>query len=135
MAKFRNTRTRDSKTLKRRNSKKVKRRNSKKVMRSKSRRSKIFNYGGSSQTIIIMMWMIGCGHCDLLKGTWDTLKTEMTDVKFIDMESRNLDYELLKKYNIESPRGFPTLVKIKNGVVCDEPPSREIDKLRMWINS
>lgn len=51
------------------------------------------------------------------------------------MESRKLDYELLKKYNIESPRGFPTLVKIKNGIVCDEPPSREIEQLRMWIKS
>lgn len=127
MAKFRNTRTRKSKTLKMRNLKKT--------MRSKSRKSKRFNYGGSNDTIIIMMWMIGCGHCDLLKGTWDTLKKEMNNVKFIDMESRKLDYELLKKYNIESPRGFPTLVKIKNGIVCDEPPSREIEQLRMWIKS
>ena len=92
--------------------------------------------GGDNRVMIIMMWMEGCGHCIVLKDTWLSLKNELKDVvTFIDMEARNLDQELLNKYKIESPRGFPTLVKIKNGIVCPEPPSRDINELRKWIKS
>ena len=88
-----------------------------------------------SNTIIIMMWMEGCQHCILLKETWLLLKNEFKFVTFIEMEARSIDNNLLNKYNIESPRGFPTLVKIKNGVVREEPTSRDINELRMWIKS
>ena len=91
--------------------------------------------GGDNKVIIIMMWMEGCGHCIVLKDTWLSLKNELKNVTFIDMEAKNLDHELLSKYKIESPRGFPTLIKIKNGIVGPEPTSRDINELRIWINS
>jgi thiol-disulfide isomerase/thioredoxin len=104
----------------------------KRTMRSKLNR-KI--KGGNHNVTIIMMWMEGCGHCVRLKDTWLSLKNELKDVTFVDMEARNIDHELLNKYSIESPRGFPTLVKIKNGIVCEEPSSRDINELRKWIRS
>jgi thiol-disulfide isomerase/thioredoxin len=116
--------------------KKNKSRRNKSLKRLKSKRAKTRRSGGNSNdTIIIMMWMEGCGHCILLNKSWVVLKEEIKTVNFIEMESKNLDHELLKKYNIESPRGFPTLVKIKNGIVCEEPPSRDINELRKWIKS
>ena len=116
--------------------KKNKLRRNKSLNRLKSKRTRTRRSGGNiNDTIIIMMWMEGCGHCILLNKSWVVLKEEIKTVKFIEMESRNIDHELLRKYNIESPRGFPTLVKIKNGIVCEEPPSRDIDELRKWIKS
>jgi thiol-disulfide isomerase/thioredoxin len=125
MAKFRKRSIKKTKTSKQKRMKRT--------IRSKSKKS---TYGGSGNgTIILMMWMEGCGHCILLNKTWTILKNEIKNVKFVEMESRQLDYEFLKKYNIASPHGFPTLVKIKNGIVCDEPISRDIDELRKWIKS
>ena len=103
--------------------------------RKKTTRSGRKYKGGDNKITIIMMWMEGCGHCVVLKDTWMTLKNELTDVTFIDMEARNIDQELLNRYKIESPRGFPTLVKIKNGIVGPEPTSRDINELRKWIKS
>ena len=127
MAKFRNRTIRRTKTSKRKHFKKT--------LRSKLRRTKGEKYGGNSDTIIIMMWMKNCGYCEKLQEIWPKIKSENKNVKFIDMESSEIDYELLKRYNVESPRGFPTLVKIKNGIVCDEPQSRELNELRTWIKS
>jgi thiol-disulfide isomerase/thioredoxin len=101
----------------------------------KTRSNRKYKGGDNKETTIIMMWMEGCGHCIVLKDTWLSLKNELKDVTFIDMEARNLDQALLEKYKIESPRGFPTLVKIKNGIVGPEPPSRDINELRKWIKS
>jgi thiol-disulfide isomerase/thioredoxin len=132
MGKFRKRTIRKSKISKQRSLKKT----SMRLKSKKSKRTMRYNYGGTKDnTIIIMMWMEGCGHCILLNKSWVILKEEMKSVKFIEMESRNLDYDLLKKYNIESPHGFPTLVKIKDGIVCEEPTSRDIDDLRKWIKS
>lgn len=105
------------------------------MKKKKSTRSNRRYKGGNNKVMIIMMWMEGCGHCVVLKDTWQTLKNEMKNVTFIDMEARNIDNELLTKYKIESPRGFPTLVKIKNGIVGSEPTSRDINELRKWIKS
>lgn len=105
------------------------------MKKKKSTRSNRRYKGGDNKVMIIMMWMEGCGHCVALKDTWQTLKNEMKNVTFIDMEARNIDNELLTKYKIESPRGFPTLVKIKNGIVGPEPTSRDINELRKWIKS
>lgn len=135
MGKFRNRTIKNNKS-RRNKSRRNKSRRNKSLKRLKSKQTKTRRSGGNSDdTIIIMMWMEGCGHCILLNKSWVVLKEEIKEVKFIEMESRNLDHELLKKYNIESPRGFPTLVKIKNGIVCEEPPSRDIDELRKWIKS
>ena len=125
-----------------RNRKKSKR-TTQKIKKSKRRlyKRKLTNrkYNGGEnidKIIIIMLWMEGCGHCVELKKTWILLKNELKHfASFIDMEARRIDHNLLNKYSIESPRGFPTLVKIKNGVVCGEPPSRDINELRMWIKS
>jgi thiol-disulfide isomerase/thioredoxin len=108
------------------------------MKKKKTMRSNRKYKGGDNKVIVIMMWMEGCGHCVELKDTWLKLKSEFKGVKgveLIDMEARNLDQELLNKYKIESPRGFPTLVKIKNGIVGPEPTSRDIDELRKWIIS
>lgn len=127
MGKFR------KRTIKR--TKVIKRRHLKRTSRLKSKRNPRYNGGSHRNTTIILMSMDGCGHCMLLKKTLDLLKDEIKMVNFIEMESKSIDYELLKLYNIESPRGFPTMVKIKNGHVYDEPPSRDINELRKWIKS
>jgi thiol-disulfide isomerase/thioredoxin len=103
------------------------------LRRKKTMRLKI--KGGNNKVTIIMMWMKGCGHCVLLKETWLLLKEELKDVIFIDMEANKLDHKLLHKYNISVPQGYPTLVKIKNGTVYDEPLGRDIDVLKKWIKS
>jgi thiol-disulfide isomerase/thioredoxin len=108
------------------------------LRKKKTTRSNRKYKGGDNKVIVIMMWMEGCGYCVELKDTWLKLKSEfkgVKDVELIDMEARNLDQELLNKYKVESPRGFPTLVKIKNGIVGPEPTSRDIDELRKWIIS
>lgn len=129
MAKFRKMVTRSKRT------KSIKRNRLKKTLRSKKNRS-INQVGANGNNVtIVLLWMEGCSHCILLNKSWLILKEKFKNVKFIDMESRNIDYELLKKYNIESPRGFPTLIKIKNGVNCGEPNSRNIDDLIKWVNS
>lgn len=122
--------------LKKSKSRNTRRKNSKKTSRKINKRKKTVRFsGGSNNVLIIMMWMEGCGHCVALRGTWETLKTEFENVHFIEMESRNLDQNLLDKYNIDSPHGYPTLVKIKNNIVQPPPVSRDIQILRKWIES
>ena len=124
--------------LKQRNTKiRNKRKNfSKKKCKKSHKNKKTVKFsGGSNIVMIIMMWMEGCGHCVALRDTWEKLKTEYANIQFVEMESRNLDQLLLDKYHIDSPIGYPTLVKIKNSVVQSPPTSRDIQELRKWIES
>lgn len=126
-----------SRTSKRTSSKTSKKTKGRQIRKKTKKTNKKHNGGNrKNEIIIIMMWMEGCYHCDRLHIPWSILKNEFKlFATFIDMESKSIDNELLKKYNIESPRGFPTLVKIKNDIVCEAPTSHDIEELRIWIKS
>lgn len=64
----------------------------------------------SKEPVVIFFYMIGCPHCEAMKGSWENLKAKHSDTKLVKVESQNVPKSLEGEIN-----GFPHFMKIKDG--------------------
>lgn len=64
----------------------------------------------SKEPVVIFFYMIGCPHCEKMKGPWENLKAKHSDTKLVKVESQNVPDSV--KGDI---KGFPHFMKIENG--------------------
>jgi thioredoxin 1 len=65
--------------------------------------------------VIVDFWAEWCGPCKMLGPIFETLSTEMTDIKFAKVNVDEQD-ELAGKHEI---RGIPAMICFKDGVKID----------------
>ena len=117
---------------------KLRNRQSRKLRGRKLRSRKL---GGSpsqkGQVLVYLLYMNGCGHCEVLEPEWKKVK-EMCDksrIKFVDVERNDIG-TVLKDDPIEVQGGFPTIAKKdKNGKVSYYVGERTATAIYKWINS
>lgn len=64
----------------------------------------------SKEPVVIFFYMIGCPHCEKMKGPWENLKAKHSDTKLVKVESQNVPKSLESKIG-----GFPHFMKIEDG--------------------
>ena len=64
----------------------------------------------SKEPVVIFFYMIGCPHCEKMKGPWENLKAKHSDTKLVKIESQNVPKSLESKIG-----GFPHFMKIEDG--------------------
>jgi len=64
----------------------------------------------SKEPVVIFFYMIGCPHCEAMKGSWENLKAKHSDTKLVKVESQNVPKSLESKIG-----GFPHFMKIEDG--------------------
>jgi hypothetical protein len=91
-----------------------------------------------SQTVVGKLYMDGCGHCVTLEEPWNQMtkkvgKKVTVEEDIESAETGKLD-ELNKKYgtDVSVQAGYPTIYKIKKGVVEYYNGERTVQKLVSW---
>lgn len=93
--------------------------------------------GGTKPTQLMVFFAPWCGHCRMFmdgkESVWEQLKLKhghREDVKFVQVNCDE-DREMAQKFNI---RGFPTILKIKNGKVSPFEGERTVKALEEFMS-
>lgn len=91
------------------------------------------NIEQSKQSGVLVFSMARCPHCVTLKPNYDTASTLVPNVNCWLAMRDAVTPEQMKRYNV---KGFPTIVKIKNGMAVDDySGSRTPEALAAWAQT
>ena len=91
-------------------------------------------------TTILRIYANWCFHCINMLPEWNKTKSKLKNKKIdiIDIEQQEMfklfEFNSENKLNI-TPKGFPTIVKVKNGNVSYYNGERTSEKMLKWILS
>lgn len=108
--------------------------------RHKYTRTRKLRGGDPNETHIIKLWASWCGHCQDLDKIWDGVVRAASSetVKFHDVEEKQMDVKMtaindkLGTKLIEKPKGFPTILKLKNNKVTQYEGPRDEASITEW---
>jgi hypothetical protein len=103
----------------------------------------------SNKVIFMLIYMEGCGPCDLVRPEWkkleNVLRKHNTNPKYKNAVIMDINKDVLEKArtNIKSPSGFPTITFVsKNGSIQENfedsnipNKNKEIDAFELWIKT
>lgn len=81
---------------------------------------------------IVRVYAQWCGHCQAMNSYWDNIKSKLNviDVEASEIEKLNEINQSLKKPIIV--KGYPTLAKIKSGMVTYYTGNRTYEDILNW---
>jgi hypothetical protein len=102
-----------------------------------------------NKNIFMLIYMEGCGPCNLVRPEWkkleNVLRKHKNNPKYKNVVIMDINKDILEKArtNIKSPSGFPTIIFVsKNGSIQESfeesnspNKNREIDAFELWIKT
>jgi len=103
----------------------------------------------SNNVIFMLIYMEGCGPCNLVRPEWkkleNILRKHKTNPKYKNVVIMDINKDVLEqaRTNIKSPSGFPTITFVsKNGSIQENfedsnipNKNKEIDAFKLWIKT
>jgi thioredoxin 1 len=90
----------------------------------------IMKGGGSVDKTLTLFKAEWCGHCKSFKETWNKLKKDNDNVKFVTYDSE-VNKNEIKKYGIQ---GFPTLILLVDDKSIEYVGPRNKEAIEEFIN-
>jgi len=96
----------------------------------------INSYCKNGKNVFILVYMIGCAHCDKMRPEWEKIETVLNknpvynknnDIVIVDIDAA---YNNLKLGNIN---GYPSMKYVKNGKIEEYTGDRTLDAFIPWI--